>query len=256
MNGGEWKEIAAPIPADAVQWRQQGKPKARGDKWFAIFVAYIDAQFVRDRLDSVVPGEWQLQLELLPSLPSVEEPVAFKARLTICGVSREDVGTGTDYKNASTDAFKRAAVRFGIAHELYTDYEVLSVQVSDDSKFAKPVEDPADVFARKQRKQQPAPRAVAGPSNQPTTHVAEKAVPRSGHITIGGKPLDTLSNAELQKFVRENRGNPKADRHVAAADELLNNRALGIAPPKRDLNDDEAVAAMKAKAEGDDRLPF
>jgi hypothetical protein len=63
-------------------------------------------------------------------------------------VIREDVGTGKDYKQAATDAFKRAAVRFGIAHELYA-YEQNWVQMDGDGKYAKPVEDPGVAYARR-----------------------------------------------------------------------------------------------------------
>jgi hypothetical protein len=74
---------------------------------------------------------------------------AFKCRLQILGVIREDVGQGADYKAAATDAFKRAAVRFGIGHELYS-YEQNWVQVDGDGRFAQPVEDPNDVYERRQ----------------------------------------------------------------------------------------------------------
>ena len=72
---------------------------------------------------------------------------SFKARLQILGVIREDVGTGRDYKQAATDAFKRAAVRFGIAHELYA-YEQNWVQIDGDGNTPRPLEDPADAYAR------------------------------------------------------------------------------------------------------------
>ena len=58
------------------------------------------------------------------------------------------MGTGRDYKSAATDAFKRAAVRFGIAHELY-GYEQNWVQVDGDGRNAKPLEDPGVVYARR-----------------------------------------------------------------------------------------------------------
>ena len=57
------------------------------------------------------------------------QPASFKARLQILGVIREDVGTGRDYKSAATDAFKRVAVRFGVAHELYA-YEQKEAEFS------------------------------------------------------------------------------------------------------------------------------
>ena len=146
-----WSKLAAALPAGVISWRQDGKPVLRDGKHFARFVAYIDANTVRERLDSVVPGEWDLTLELLPPIPGADdEPVAasFKARLQILGVIREDVGTGRDYKSAATDAFKRAAVRFGIAHELY-DYEQNWVQVDGDSRYARPLEDPQAAYTRR-----------------------------------------------------------------------------------------------------------
>jgi hypothetical protein len=61
---------------------------------------------------------------------------------------REDIGTGKDYKQASTDAFKRVAVRFGIAHELY-EMGVNWVQMDGDGKYARPVEDPQAAYERR-----------------------------------------------------------------------------------------------------------
>src|SRR5437763_5458530 len=147
-----WAKLSAPVPSGVISWRQDGKVTARDGKYFARFVAYVEANTVRERLDSVVPGEWDLTLELLPTIVSDETEGAqcsFKARLQILGVIREDVGTGRDYKSASTDAFKRAAVRFGIAHELY-GFDQNWVQVDSDNRYAKPLEDPALVYARRQ----------------------------------------------------------------------------------------------------------
>jgi hypothetical protein len=147
-----WSRLAMPVAPDTIAWRQDGRPIQRDGRYLARFVAYIEANTVRERLDTVVPGEWDLTLELLPALPgaSVEDGTVctFKARLQVLGVIREDVGTGKDYKQASTDAFKRAAVRFGIAHELYS-YGQNWVELDGDGKFAKPVEDPAAAYARK-----------------------------------------------------------------------------------------------------------
>jgi hypothetical protein len=146
-----WARLSAAVPPDTIAWRQDGRAVQREGKFFARFVAYIEANTVRERLDGVVPGEWDLTLELLPTLVSDESDDArcsFKARLQILGVIREDVGTGRDYKQAATDAFKRAAVRFGIAHELYS-YEQNWVQVDGDGKYARALEDPADAYARR-----------------------------------------------------------------------------------------------------------
>ena len=155
-----WSALSAPLPPGVISWRQDGRPVSRDGRHIARFVAYIEANTVRERLDSVVPGEWDLTLELLPPVAGLDDDAnqgacSFKARLQILGVIREDVGTGKDYKQAATDAFKRAAVRFGIAHELYA-YEQNWVQMDGDGKYAKPIEDPAVAYARRYGKAKPA----------------------------------------------------------------------------------------------------
>jgi hypothetical protein len=162
-----WAKLSAPVPSGTISWRLDGKATARDGKYFARFVAYIEANTVRERLDSVVPGEWDLTLELLPPIAGEDgegTQCSFKARLQILGVIREDVGTGRDYKQASTDAFKRSAVRFGIAHELYA-YEQNWVELDGDGKYAKPVEDPQLAYARRYGKPALAPVSASNGSS-------------------------------------------------------------------------------------------
>jgi hypothetical protein len=181
-----WSRLAAPLPPGVVSWRQDGRPVARSNgQYFARFVAYIEANTVRERLDGVVPGEWDLTLELLPPVSGLDDDAnqgacSFKARLQILGVIREDVGTGKDFKQAATDAFKRTAVRFGIGHELYA-YELNWVQVDGDGKYAKPLEDP-DVAYRRRYGQRPttAPAVVTGAQ-----------VPDAIREQLGDNPEDT-----------------------------------------------------------------
>lgn len=172
-----WTALAAPLPAGVISWRQDGRPMTRDGRHLARFVAYIEANTVRERLDSVVPGEWDLTLELLPPVTRLDEDAnqgacSFKARLQILGVIREDVGTGKDYKQAATDAFKRAAVRFGIAHELYA-YEQNWVRMDGDGKYAKPLEDPALTYARRHGRTKPA--IVASGASVPSADAEQAA---------------------------------------------------------------------------------
>jgi hypothetical protein len=146
-----WARLAAPLASETISWRQDGKPISRDGKSIARFVAYVEANTVRERLDAIVPGEWDLTLTPLPQMagePAGEATCSFKARLQVLGVVREDVGTGRDYKQAATDAFKRAAVRFGIAHELYS-YGQNWVELDGEGRYAKPVEDPSAAYARR-----------------------------------------------------------------------------------------------------------
>jgi hypothetical protein len=241
-----WAQLSAALPGGVISWRQDGRPVQREGKYFARFVAYVDANTVRERLDGVVPGEWDLTLELLPTLASEdsqeEARCSFKARLQILGVIREDVGTGRDYKQAATDAFKRAAVRFGIAHELYA-YEQNWVQVDGDGKYAKPMEDPADAYARRQSS---AP-AEAGEAMRATGPIAtqEPACPK-----CGGRMWDN----------RISKRNPKAP------DFKCRSRSCdGVVWPERDggtrpeASVAAGVAASVAASEGNtglEELPF
>jgi Rad52/22 family double-strand break repair protein len=216
-----WSKLAAPLPAGVISWRQDGKPSQRDGKHFARFVAYIEANTVRERLDSVVPGEWDLTLELMPQLPGVDDDsvaASFKARLQILGVIREDVGTGKDYKQAATDAFKRAAVRFGIAHELYA-YEQNWVQVDSDGKYAKPLEDPQTVYTRRwgstAAMAEPAQSAaVAAPASEPSFSLQSEpvtALPVDVPVTLGDGDMPACPKCTGRMWDnRVSKRNPKA----------------------------------------------
>jgi hypothetical protein len=89
--------------------------------------AYIDARLVYDRLDHVCGERWwarfaPLGRALVPRRPAgagEPPPLYVRCRLTLYGVSREDVGEGHDPKAALSDAVKRAAVTFGVGRILY-----------------------------------------------------------------------------------------------------------------------------------------
>jgi hypothetical protein len=108
---------------------------------------------------------------------------SFKARLQILGVIREDVGTGKDYKQAATDAFKRAAVRFGIGHELYA-YDQNWVEVDGDGKYARPLEDPQVVYDRKRGN-----RRQFGPAQTSDAEANEGAASEAGPDGTPGCPV-------------------------------------------------------------------
>jgi hypothetical protein len=83
-------------------------------------VEYVEWHAVADILDRVAPT-WA---HAVRNVVQIGEMVAVTAAITIDGVTREGVGTGTaesemGIKKAEHDALKRAAVKFGIARELY-----------------------------------------------------------------------------------------------------------------------------------------
>lgn len=84
------------------------------------FVEYIEWHTVADILDRIAPS-WS---HAVRNITQVGDMIAVTASITINGVTREGVGTGsadneTGIKKAEHDALKRAAVKFGIARDLY-----------------------------------------------------------------------------------------------------------------------------------------
>jgi hypothetical protein len=83
-------------------------------------VEYVEWHTVADILDRIAPT-WQHAVRNVVQLGDV---AVVTCAITIDGVTREGVGTGTaesemGIKKAEHDALKRAAVKFGIARELY-----------------------------------------------------------------------------------------------------------------------------------------
>ncbi|HVG34504.1 MAG TPA: Rad52/Rad22 family DNA repair protein [Pyrinomonadaceae bacterium] len=83
-------------------------------------VEYVEWHTVADILDRITPT-WSHSVR---NVTQIGDMVAVTAAITIDGVTREGVGTGTaesemGIKKAEHDALKRAAVKFGIARELY-----------------------------------------------------------------------------------------------------------------------------------------
>lgn len=83
-------------------------------------VEYVEWHTVADTLDRICPT-WSHSVR---NVVQIGDMVAVTAAITIDGVTREGVGTGTadnetGIKKAEHDALKRAAIKFGIARDLY-----------------------------------------------------------------------------------------------------------------------------------------
>src|SRR4051812_49000882 len=253
-----WSALSAPLPPGVISWRQDGRPVSRDGRHIARFVAYIEANTVRERLDSVVPGEWDLTLELMPPIASEDgdgTQCSFKARLQILGVIREDVGTGRDYKQASTDAFKRAAVRFGIAHELYA-YEQNWVEMDGDGKYAKPVEDPQTAYTRRYGRARP---AVVAPVQGAVAETTDAATPPASLLT----DMDVVSCPKCGGRMWDNRltkRNPKAPDYKCqnrSCDGVIWPPRQSVPAPAGDAKDENAEARKSALVGAEDEeLPF
>jgi Rad52/22 family double-strand break repair protein len=119
------RHLRRPVPPEAVHFKVQSEGRSGG-----LIVGYIDSRTVSERLNLVVGERWScefraLEGSLLPIPAWAEDgkppalPVYAVCRLSVCGVTREDVGEGATPKGAFSDALKRAAVAFGIGRFLY-----------------------------------------------------------------------------------------------------------------------------------------
>lgn len=108
--------LKQPFPADKVSWRVGSTTQAK-DKGMAL--AYIDARDVMERLDDVVgPANWQCRYPHANGKTVCEIGLYIKDQW----VWKADGAGDTDHeaeKGALSDAFKRAAVRWGIGRYLY-----------------------------------------------------------------------------------------------------------------------------------------
>lgn len=110
-------QLAAPFPADAVSWRAQSLNR---DGNSAMALAYIDARDVMRRLDDVCgPAGWS---DSYAETPKGRVIGTIAIRIGDEWVSKSDGAGDTDVEGAKggmSDAFKRAAVKWGIGRYLY-----------------------------------------------------------------------------------------------------------------------------------------
>jgi hypothetical protein len=83
-------------------------------------VDYVEWHTVADILDNIVP-DWQHHIKDIREIGNI---MTVTVAITIDGITREGIGTGAaqselGIKKAEHDALKRAAVKFGIARDLY-----------------------------------------------------------------------------------------------------------------------------------------
>jgi len=113
---GILNSLSQAIPPNKVKHRIGWKDRSGREHE----IDYVEWHTVADLLDQVCP-EWSHQVS---HIQQIGDLVAVTASITIRGVTRQGIGTGSAYeekgiKKAEHDALKRAAVKFGIARDLY-----------------------------------------------------------------------------------------------------------------------------------------
>lgn len=115
--------LKAPFSPDKLSWRIGSKtnwdkvkkcPSDPSKPVKANMLVYIDARDVQDRLDEVCSDRWSNKFETINGRNVCS--------ITINGITRSDGAGDTDFegdKGGLSDAFKRAAVMWGVGRYLY-----------------------------------------------------------------------------------------------------------------------------------------
>ena len=119
-----WEELAKPFDPNEVELKVQATTQ---DRKRGMVVAYVDARTVMDRLDAVIgPGNWRDSYYVstdkeVNGKRVVEVICVLGVRAQEGGewIEKQDVGEGDTLKAATSDALKRAAVKFGVGRYLY-----------------------------------------------------------------------------------------------------------------------------------------
>ena len=179
--------LSKPFPAESIHWRAQTVTR-NGDK--ALALAYVDARDVMDHLDRVVgPENWQ---DSYTETAKGRVICTIKLRIGDEWVGKSDGAGDTAVegeKGGISDAFKRAAVKWGIARYLYDLGNVWAPCESRDNgnrkQFVKWLPAADKVFADALRKfgNSSAPAAEkrpSGPINEKTQSWIEAQVQTTG----------------------------------------------------------------------------
>lgn len=112
-----WDELKAPFDPAKVSWRVGSTTK---DKKRGLALAYIDARDVMERLDAACgPEGWQDEYQETPRGRLI---CSISIKVDESWITKTDGAGDTDVegdKGAISDAFKRAAVKWGIGRYLY-----------------------------------------------------------------------------------------------------------------------------------------
>jgi len=123
------KALHEPFAQDKVKWRVGSFKK--GDKNRAMMLAYIDARDVMDRLDSVVGAHlYKVSYSHVLVGGCVCEISIKIGDDWVSKANGADPSNTEGFKGMMSDAFKRAAVLWGIGRYLY-DFETPWVDVDD-----------------------------------------------------------------------------------------------------------------------------
>jgi hypothetical protein len=117
---------------------------------------YVGHAAVTDRLLTVDPNwSWEPFSVGADGLPALDRSNNLWIRLTICGVTRIGVGDGKSAKECIGDAIRNAAMRFGVALDLWAKEDLV--------EFAQAANRPTEAAPERPATEERPPGGVSGP---------------------------------------------------------------------------------------------
>ena len=126
-----WDELRKPFAKEAIGQLTKGGAK----------LDYVGHAAVTDRLNMVVgPEHWNWEPLALTEegMPRIDRSGNLWIKLTINGVTKLGVGDGKSAKELIGDALRNAAMRFGVALDLWSKEELESNIANPENKNEKP----------------------------------------------------------------------------------------------------------------------
>lgn len=129
VDAEKFKELRKPFPSESIGQIPKG----------GIKLDYVGHAVVTDRLLQVDPQwTWSPMAVDEHGLPLLDDQKNLWIELTVLGVSRYGVGDGATMKEKIGDALRNAAMRFGVALDLWSKDELESNLQEPDNRNHKP----------------------------------------------------------------------------------------------------------------------
>lgn len=187
------KELRAPFP-DAIVGKL---PKKNNKTGRTTMVSYVGHAAVTDRLLRVDPyWTWEPLALGDDGLPAHDRGGNLWIKLTICGVTRLGVGDGSTEKERIGDAIRNAAMRFGVALDLWAREDLWKFAEQADEYRA----DQDAPAAQPDHGSPAAPSIVWGPLREAITRTG---ITQQGVLDLASgmvkRGLDTLAELDQQQ---------------------------------------------------------
>jgi hypothetical protein len=223
LSSDDLRILKAPFPKERLGVKVQNFNK---DRSRAMLVLYLQHTDVQDRLEEVDPA-WTT--EVLHE-QRMDDSVYVRLRLTLKGVTRENVGEGSDPKGAYSDALKRCAMLFGVGRYLY-DSDTIWVDYDDsrDRYRQWSIEDYDRVARGTSREPSPGLKTSGGPTVVQTPKAESKSEGKSEGKIRESKKVGTARPREQLNRILMNMYRPYLTRFPETKFVDLLNTRYGVA---------------------------